>query len=36
MLNEAYLDGISADGMAMLNVEAIINDPALIVDEIIG
>jgi len=36
MLNEAYLQGISADGMAMLNVEAIINDPALIVDEAIG
>jgi purine-binding chemotaxis protein CheW len=36
MLNEAYLNGISADGMGMLNVEAIINDPALIVDEAIG
>lgn len=36
MLNEAYLQGISADGMGMLNVEAIINDPALIVDEAIG
>ena len=33
MLNEAYLSGISADGMAMLNVEAIINDPALVVDD---
>ena len=36
MLNETYLQGISADGMAMLNVEAIINDPALIVDEAIS
>ena len=36
MLNEAYLQGISDDGMAMLNVEAIINDPALIIDEAIG
>jgi len=35
-LNETYLSGISADGMAMLNMEAIINDPALIVDEAIG
>ena len=36
MLNEAYIGGISDDGMAMLNVEAIINDPALIVDQTIG
>ena len=35
-LNETYLKGIFADGMAMLNMEAIINDPALIVDEAIG
>ncbi len=33
LLNEAYLQGISVDGMAMLNVEAIINDPALVVDD---
>ncbi|MBA3868135.1 MAG: chemotaxis protein CheW [Anaerolineae bacterium] len=36
MLNEAYLQGISADGMALLNMEGIINDPALIVDEAIS
>ena len=36
MLNEAYLSGISADGMAMLNVEAIINDPALVVNEFLA
>ena len=34
MLNDVYLQGISTDGMAMLNVEAIINDPALIVDDL--
>ena len=33
MLNETYLKGISDNGMVMVNVEAIINDPALIVDE---
>jgi purine-binding chemotaxis protein CheW len=36
MLNETYINGISADGIGILNVEAIINDPALIVDEAIG
>jgi purine-binding chemotaxis protein CheW len=36
MLNTTYLQGISIDGMAMLNIEAIINDPALIVDEAVG
>jgi purine-binding chemotaxis protein CheW len=36
LLNDTYLNGISADGMAMLNVEAIINDTELIVDEAIG
>jgi len=35
ILSETYLNGISADGMAMLNVEAIINDPALIVDNVV-
>jgi len=36
MLNEAYLSGISADGMAMLNIEAIINDPALVVEDLLA
>jgi len=36
MLNEAYLSGISVDGMGMLNVEAIINDPTLVVDDFVA
>ena len=31
-----YLQGILADGTAVLDVEAILNDPALIVDEVVG
>ncbi|MEO8394295.1 MAG: chemotaxis protein CheW [Chloroflexota bacterium] len=36
MLNGAYLRGVLPNGTALLNVEAILNDPTLIVDETVS
>jgi purine-binding chemotaxis protein CheW len=36
VLNRAYVESIAADGTALLNVDAILNDPSLMVDEAIS
>jgi purine-binding chemotaxis protein CheW len=35
-LNHVYLKGVLPDGTALLDLDAILNDPTLIVDEVVG